>query len=126
MSRRSVSSVASTLTIHLSTLQSLGLPGAITALERPTSLPPALLKKAEEIYEEGGLEKVQQLMSNVMKLGQADSAIIEEVRLFAKCVVQQTYLLLLTDAGPARSGSSRGRDCLRAASELAADSRSVI
>jgi hypothetical protein len=62
-----------------STLQSLGLPGAITALERPTGLPPALLSKAEEVYTEGGVEKVHRLISSVTRLAQTDAAIIEEV-----------------------------------------------
>lgn len=61
------------------TLQSLGLPGALTALERPTGLPPSLLKKAEEVFVEGGLQKVQALLQEVQRCAQADSRILDQV-----------------------------------------------
>ncbi|KAJ9095781.1 hypothetical protein QFC20_006576 [Naganishia adeliensis] len=61
------------------TLQSLGLPGSITALERPTSLPPALLQKAEEIQMQGGVAKVQALLQEVSRVARANNDTLEEV-----------------------------------------------
>jgi programmed cell death 6-interacting protein len=64
----------------LRTLQSLGLPGSITALDRPTGLPPALLQKAEEIQAQGGVAKVQALLQEVSRVARANNDILEEVR----------------------------------------------
>lgn len=62
------------------TLQSLGLPGSITALDRPTGLPPALLQKAEEIQAQGGVAKVQALLQEVSRVARANNDTLEEVR----------------------------------------------
>jgi programmed cell death 6-interacting protein len=61
------------------TLQSYGLPGSITALERPSGLPPTLLKKAEEVFVSGGLPKVQHLLQEVVTASQANSSALEQV-----------------------------------------------
>ncbi|GHJ85349.1 hypothetical protein NliqN6_1751 [Naganishia liquefaciens] len=61
------------------TLQSLGLPGSITALDRPTGLPPALLQKAEEIQAQGGVAKVQALLQEVSRVARANNDTLEEV-----------------------------------------------
>ncbi|KAJ9125522.1 hypothetical protein QFC22_000483 [Naganishia vaughanmartiniae] len=61
------------------TLQSLGLPGSITALERPTSLPPALLQKAEEVQMQGGIAKVQALLQEVTRVAKYNANTLEEV-----------------------------------------------
>lgn len=63
-----------------STLQSMNLPGAITALERPAGIPPALLKHAEEIFQSGGKTKVVGLLADVQRLAQKNAALLDEVR----------------------------------------------
>lgn len=64
--------------VAATTLQSLGLPGSITALERPTGLPPSLLKKAKEIFMDGGLQKVQHLLQQVSQASQSNSTLLEK------------------------------------------------
>lgn len=59
-------------------LQSLGLPGSITALERPTGLPPSLLKKAEEVFVAGGLQKPQHLIQEIKQASASSSALLEQ------------------------------------------------
>lgn len=61
------------------TLESLNLPAALEALERPVKLPPSLLKKAEEVRLEKGPSRVEQSIENVQKLAQRDLALLNEV-----------------------------------------------
>lgn len=60
-------------------LQSLGLPGSITALERPAGLPPSLLKKAEEVFVEGGLQKPQHLIQEIKQASAQSSELLDQV-----------------------------------------------
>ncbi|KAJ9109194.1 hypothetical protein QFC21_000523 [Naganishia friedmannii] len=53
---------------------------SITALERPTTLPPALLQKAEEVQMQGGMAKVQALLQEVSRVAKYDADTLEEVR----------------------------------------------
>ncbi len=49
-------------------------------MERPAGLSPALIDKAEEVQRKGGAAKVQQLLEEVGRLRQANSALLEQVR----------------------------------------------
>jgi len=60
-------------------LQTLGLPGSITALERPVGLPPSLLKKAEEVFVEGGLQKLQYLIGEIKQHAQNNANLLDQV-----------------------------------------------
>jgi hypothetical protein len=60
-------------------LQTLGLPGSITALERPVGLPPSLLKKAEEVFVAGGLQKLQYLINEIKQHSQNNANLLDRV-----------------------------------------------
>lgn len=62
-----------------STLQSLNLPGSISALERPIGLPPSLLRKAEEVENTGGVERVLNLLDEVSRLARSNANVLSEV-----------------------------------------------
>lgn len=62
-----------------SALQSLNLPGSIQALERPAGLPPSLLKKAEEVESEGGVQRIESLLNEVQRLSRSNSKILYDV-----------------------------------------------
>jgi programmed cell death 6-interacting protein len=62
-----------------SALQSLNLPGSIQALERPAGLPPSLLKKAEEVESEGGVQRIQSLLTEVQRLSKSNSKLLSDV-----------------------------------------------
>jgi programmed cell death 6-interacting protein len=64
-----------------STLQSLNLPGAIQALERPVGLPPSLLSKAEEVDATGGTRRIKSLLEDVSRLSKANARALSEVSL---------------------------------------------
>jgi len=66
-----------------SALQSLNLPGSIQALERPAGLPPSLLKKAEEVESEGGVQRIQSLLTEVQRLSKSNSKLLSDVRLIS-------------------------------------------
>jgi hypothetical protein len=69
-----------------SALQSLNLPGSIQALERPAGLPPSLLKKAEEVESEGGVQRIQSLLTEVQRLSKSNSKLLSDVRpTFFRC-----------------------------------------
>ncbi|KAI9761136.1 MAG: hypothetical protein M4579_001183 [Chaenotheca gracillima] len=55
-------------------LQSLNLPGALQALEKPLGLPPSLIAHAEEIRQGGGLTRIRRSMENIAKLKESDRA----------------------------------------------------
>jgi programmed cell death 6-interacting protein len=63
----------------------LGLPGSITALERPVGLPPSLLKKAEEVFVEGGLQKLQYLIAEIKHHSQNNANLLDQVRITRSC-----------------------------------------
>ena len=67
--------------LTVSALQSLNLPGSIQALERPAGLPPSLLKKAEEVESEGGVQRIQSLLTEVQRLSKSNSKLLSDVRL---------------------------------------------
>lgn len=57
----------------------MNLPGAITALERPSGIPPALSKHAEEVFQSGGKAKVSGLLADVQRLAQKNASLLDEV-----------------------------------------------
>ncbi|KAI0342763.1 BRO1-domain-containing protein [Trametopsis cervina] len=59
-------------------LQSLNLPAALEALEKPIGLPPSLLKKAEEVRSEDGPARVQSSVENVRRLAQRNTDLLNE------------------------------------------------
>jgi programmed cell death 6-interacting protein len=68
-----------TTKIH-DTLQSLNLPGALQALEKPLGLPPTLLSHAEEIRQADALGRIQRSFNDTAKLKASDEAIYVEGR----------------------------------------------
>ena len=91
MPRRRKSKVGDTsecLTISLngrprlldSLLESLNLPAALEALDRPIGLPPSLLRKAEEVRLERGPERIEASIRDVQTLANHDSGLLDEVR----------------------------------------------
>ena len=61
-------------------LQSLNLPAALDALDKPIGLPPSLLGKAEEVKLEDGMHRIPALIEDVQKLAKRDSVALDEVR----------------------------------------------
>ncbi|KAI0293747.1 BRO1-like domain-containing protein [Russula brevipes] len=59
-------------------LQSLNLPAALDALDKPIGLPPSLLKKAEEVRLENGPERVEKSLDDVQMLARRAMAILTE------------------------------------------------
>ncbi|KAI0091182.1 BRO1-domain-containing protein [Irpex rosettiformis] len=59
-------------------LQSLNLPAALEAMEKPVGLPPSLLKKAEEVRSEDGPTRVQSSINNVRKLAEMNMGLLNE------------------------------------------------
>ncbi|KAI9848211.1 MAG: pH-response regulator protein palA/rim20 [Sclerophora amabilis] len=59
-------------------LQSLNLPGALQALEKPLGLPPSLISHAEEIRQGDGLNRLRRSMDDVAKLKASDRATYNE------------------------------------------------
>jgi len=49
-------------------LQSLSLPGALQALEKPLGLPPGIVAHAEEVRQQGGVEKLLASIGDIDKL----------------------------------------------------------
>jgi programmed cell death 6-interacting protein len=66
-----------TTRIH-DTLQSLNLPGALQALEKPLGLPPTLLSHAEEVRQADALMRLQRSFADTAKLKASDEAIFAE------------------------------------------------
>lgn len=64
-----------------STLQSLNLPGALQAVERPIGLPPSLLGIAQDVRRERGAERVRKLMDSIATLRSRTDSSLNEVRL---------------------------------------------
>lgn len=59
-------------------LQSLNLPAALDALDKPIGLPPSLLKKAEEVRSENGPERVEKSLEDVEILARRAMSILTE------------------------------------------------
>ena len=59
-------------------LQSLNLPGALQALEKPLGLPPSLTSHAEEIRQQEGLHRLRRSMHEISKLRANDVSIYQE------------------------------------------------
>jgi programmed cell death 6-interacting protein len=68
-----------TTKIH-DTLQSLNLPGALQALEKPLGLPSMLLSHAEEVRQADALTRLQRAFADTAKLKSSDEAIFAEGR----------------------------------------------
>ncbi|PWY97686.1 BRO1-domain-containing protein [Testicularia cyperi] len=64
--------------IATSTLQSLNLPGSLQALEQPMGLPPALLRKHEEVVAEGGIDRLHRIARDVARIAVTDRDILSE------------------------------------------------
>ncbi|OBZ72455.1 pH-response regulator protein palA/RIM20 [Grifola frondosa] len=60
------------------TLESLHLPAALEALEKPIGLPPSLLKKAEDVRLETGPSKIETLIQDVRTLAKHSVEILDE------------------------------------------------
>ena len=67
------------IVIHHSVLDSLNLPAALDALDRPIGLPPSLLKKAEEVRLENGPDRIEASIRDVETLANHNSALLDEV-----------------------------------------------
>lgn len=65
---------------HISARDSLNLPAALDALDRPIGLPPSLVKKAEEVRLESGPERIDTYIRDVQALAQHVSSLLDEVR----------------------------------------------
>lgn len=61
------------------TLTDLGLPASLDALNKPTGLPPSMLRKAEEVRLGEGPENLRAMGDNVQKLYSHDMALLDEV-----------------------------------------------
>ncbi|KIJ50961.1 hypothetical protein M422DRAFT_158756 [Sphaerobolus stellatus SS14] len=61
-----------------STLQSLNLPAALDALDKPIGMPPSLLGKAEEVRSEDGTNRISRLIEDVQKLAKRNMMGIDE------------------------------------------------
>lgn len=68
----------SLLTELVRLLQSLNLPGALQALEKPLGLPPTLLSHAEEIRQQDGLRRLYRSVDDIAKLKENDRSIYNE------------------------------------------------
>lgn len=60
-------------------LRHLNLPSSLEALEKPIGLPPSLLRKAEEVRQEDGPEKIQASLEDVSRLAHQDQTILDDV-----------------------------------------------
>lgn len=61
-------------------LHALGLPGSLQAVDRTSEIPPSLLKKIEELQNDGGLEMLEKLSDEVQLLAFSNENVIDEVR----------------------------------------------
>ena len=59
-------------------LQSLHLPGALQALEKPLGLPPSLISKAEELRQQDAVYRLKRSMEDTTRLKTNDIAIYQE------------------------------------------------
>lgn len=61
-------------------MRSLNLPASLDALERPISLPPSLLRKADEVRQEDGPARIQESIDSVERYAEYNSKLLDEVR----------------------------------------------
>ena len=66
-------------TVFHRTLRSLNLPASLDALDRPIGLPPSLLKKAEEVQQENGPDKIEKSIEDVKRMAALARKVLEEV-----------------------------------------------
>ncbi|KAK8168252.1 pH-response regulator protein-like protein palA/RIM20 [Phyllosticta citrichinensis] len=59
-------------------LKSLNLPGSLQALEKPLGLPPGLVSHAEEIRQQGGLDRIYRSIDETKGLKESDRAVYQE------------------------------------------------
>ncbi|KAK7542307.1 BRO1-like domain-containing protein [Phyllosticta citribraziliensis] len=59
-------------------LKSLNLPGSLQALEKPLGLPPGLVSHAEEIRQQGGLDRIYRSIDETEGLKDSDRAVYQE------------------------------------------------
>ncbi|KAJ1555565.1 Rhophilin, Rho GTPase binding protein, partial [Nowakowskiella sp. JEL0078] len=59
-------------------LSTMNLPGAIDAIEQPAGLPTTLLKRSEEVKNQGGARSLNDMMNTVAGLSANDFALLEE------------------------------------------------
>ncbi|TIB74657.1 BRO1-domain-containing protein [Wallemia mellicola] len=59
-------------------LHALGLPGSLQAVDRTSEIPPSLLKKIEELQNDGGLEMLEKLSDEVQLLAFSNENVIDE------------------------------------------------
>ncbi|KAK8226545.1 BRO1-like domain-containing protein [Phyllosticta paracitricarpa] len=59
-------------------LKSLNLPGSLQALEKPLGLPPGLVSHAEEIRQQGGLDRIYRSIDETEGLKESDRAVYQE------------------------------------------------
>lgn len=62
----------------LSLLRSLSLPGSLQALDKPLGLPPGLVAHAEEVRQQGGVNRLHRSMEDVARLKENDRAMYVE------------------------------------------------
>jgi programmed cell death 6-interacting protein len=60
------------------TLQSLNLPGALQALEKPLGLPPSLISKAEELRQQDALQRLKKSLDDTSRIKTNDMAVFQE------------------------------------------------
>lgn len=60
------------------TLQSLNLPGALQALEKPLGLPPSLISKAEELRQQDALQRLRRSLDDTSRIKTNDLAVYQE------------------------------------------------
>lgn len=63
------------------TLRSLNLPASLEAVQQPTTLPPSLLYKAEDVRASRGVTKLNTMMQDVRKVSQVNQRLLDEVSL---------------------------------------------
>ncbi|KAH9945162.1 pH-response regulator [Epithele typhae] len=60
------------------TLESLSLPSALDALDKPIGLPPSLVKKAGEVRADSGPERIEAMIRDVQALAKHNADLIDE------------------------------------------------
>lgn len=87
-------------------LHALGLPGSLQAVDRTSEIPPSLLKKIEELQNDGGLEMLEKLSDEVQLLAFSNENVIDEVRTL-------TYMLTISNVYFTRQLTSSTKSKMR-------------
>ncbi|GAA6017786.1 hypothetical protein JCM10207_000501 [Rhodosporidiobolus poonsookiae] len=61
-----------------SCLSSLGLPGALDAVQQPLGVPPSLLDKASSVQAEGGVDRLETMMKDVRRVASVNQRLLQE------------------------------------------------